>query len=959
MKTRTVSSNVARLLTGTGLVMGALLAAAPLHAQEASATDAADEDAVILVTGSRIQRDGYDQPTPVTVATTEDLLLSVPTSIADGLNRLPQFSGSRSRTFCCEVSSVGNYLNLRGLGTTRTLVLLDSRRVVPTRESGDVDVNLLPELLIQRVDVVTGGASAAYGSDAVSGVVNYVIDNRFEGIKANGQLGISNYGDDETVKLGIAGGASFSEGRGHFVIGVEHFRIGGISSLNDRPTSRRGALLAGNGTAATPYETIGGARHNVSTYGGVIINAAGLPVANAGAPLAGTKFLTGGAASAFQFGTAIPGSPAFSVGGDGILNNLADPAQSLETQKIYSRLSYDFSDNLTAYVRVNAGVSKTEGDVLADHRSGAAAYTIFRNNAYLPAAIAQQMDLAGVQSFRLARFNRDIGPMRLDYVNNTFDVNLGLEGKLGDAWSWAVSYGHGETRLKGRVHNVSNLAKLYAAADAVVDPVSGNIVCNVTLTNPGAFPGCVPMNLFGEGAPSQASKAYAFGTSSQFVKNTQDVFAAEIQGDVFELPAGPVSVALGAEYRERSLLEKSNEIAVGQIQATGIRGFPGSFCPTLATCRYGGWNQGNFGTADASDNVKEGFIEALVPLLRDAPLAEELDLNAAFRYTDYKNSGGVETWKIGLSYKPFEDLRIRAARSRDIRAPNLFELFAGPVNAFQPGLTDPLTGQTNVIAVTRTQGNPNLKPEKADTLTVGFVYTPSWLPGFSGSVDYYEIDISGALSATTSQGTLDACQRGDTVACSLITRDPSTSAIQQIVLQQINLNSRLARGIDFDLSYRSEIGSGELGARAQFSRTLDYIDTVGGVKTQQAGFYNTGNQLSLPKWRGNVSLDYTIGAFSLFVQERYIGSITQMPPLPGQVFAKPKIGAVFYTDITATMKVQGLGGDFEIYGTVNNLFNRKPPFIGNRFAAGLGFPTPPNLYDLDNRYFTVGARVKF
>jgi iron complex outermembrane recepter protein len=179
------------------------------------------------------------------------------------------------------------------------------------------------------------------------------------------------------------------------------------------------------------------------------------------------------------------------------------------------------------------------------------------------------------------------------------------------------------------------------------------------------------------------------------------------------------------------------------------------------------------------------------------------------------------------------------------------------------------------------------------------------------------------------------------------------------VLQQINLNSRLARGIDFDLSYRSEIGSGELGARAQFSRTLDYIDTVGGVKTQQAGFYNTGNQLSLPKWRGNVSLDYTIGAFSLFVQERYIGSITQMPPLPGQVFAKPKIGAVFYTDITATMKVQGLGGDLEIYGTVNNLFNRKPPFIGNRFAAGLGFPTPPNLYDLDNRYFTVGARVKF
>lgn len=913
----------------------------------------------IVVTGSRIQKTGYDQPTPVTVQTTEALLQSAPSNIPDALNRLPQFLGSRTRTFCCEVSSVGNYLNLRGLGSQRTLVLLDSRRVVPTRESGDVDVNLLPEILIQRVDVVTGGASAAYGSDAVSGVVNYVIDNKFVGAKFNVQGGVSNYGDDETFKLAGAVGAAFAEDRGHFVLSVEHFKQNGIPSLDARPTSRRGALLGGNGTAAAPFVTLEGVRQNTAAYGGVIIGSSQLPIAGPDAPLAGTMFLPGGRTAPFVFGTPIAGSPAFTIGGSGILNNLADPAQSLRTDRLYTRFSYDLADNVTAWARVNAAESRTRGDVLADNRQTSVAYTIFRENPYIPASVAAAMDTAGVTSFRLARFNRDFGPIRLDYKNKTFDVALGLNGKIGDTWSWNAGYSHGETRLVGRVENVSNLARVYAQADAVVDPSSGQTVCRVTLTNPGVYPGCVPINLFGEGAPSAAAKGYALGTSTQRVKNTQDIFTADLQGDVFELPAGAVSIALGAEYRKRSLIERSNAVALGQINAIGIRGFPSQLCPTPATCRFGGWNQGNFGEADASDNVKEGFIEAIVPILKDAPFAHALDLNAAYRYTDYKNSGGVSTWKVGLSYSPFQDLRLRGTRSRDIRAPNLFELFAGPVNAFQPGLTDPFTHQTNIIAITRTQGNPDLQPEKASTWTIGAVYTPGWLPGFSGSVDYYDIDIRGALSATTSQGTLDACFRGDQGACSRITRDASKT-IQQIVLLQVNLNSRRVKGIDFDLSYTHDLAGGTLGLRALVNRAIDYTDTIGGISTQQAGFYNTANQLTVPKWRGNLNVTYDHGPFGLFIQERYIGSYTQMPPLPGQIFAHPKIGAVWYTDLTAKVKVNGWAGSkLELYGTVNNLFNRKPPFVGNRFAAGLGFPTVPGLYDLDDRYFTLGARLQF
>jgi outer membrane receptor protein involved in Fe transport len=939
-------------------VLAVLGSTTAVHAQQANPAAAETSVQEVVITGSRLRLNGYDQPTPVTVVTSQALLTTDPGSLADGLNQLPQFSLPRNRTFCCEVGSQGNYLNLRGLGTTRTLVLLDSRRIVASRESGDVDVNLLPELLIQRIDVVTGGASAAYGSDAVSGVVNYVIDNNFEGVKANAQYGISNYSDDKSPKFGIAAGSAFGAGRGHVVASIEYAKAGGIESLADRPQSRRGALLGGNGTAAAPFITLEGVRQNTATPDGLIVNAGNLPIANAGAPLAGLRFLPGGGTTPFVFGTPIAGAPNFSIGGDGFQNNLAQPAASLETKRFYLHTSYELTDSITAKLRLMAGESDTAARILADNRSTTQSYTIFRDNAYLPAAVAARMDAAGVTSFRFARFNRDFGAIENNFNNRSWDINAGLDGKFAERWNWSASIGHGETRLRADVDNVGNISNIYAQADAVRDP-SGNIVCRVTLTNAALYPGCVPANLFGEGSPSQAARDYALDTSSQSVKNTQDIVNADVHGNLFSMPAGEVATALGVEYRRRSLREVSNAVALGQILATGIRGVPGALCPTAQTCRFGGWQQGNFGEADANDDVKEGFVEALVPLLKDLPLAHALDLNAALRYTDYKNSGGVTTWKAGLSYAPVESLRFRTTKSRDIRAPNLFELFAGPVNAFTPGLTDALTGQTNLIAITRTQGNPNLKPEKADNFTLGVVYTPTWFEGFSGAVDYYDISIDGALGATAAQATLDQCAGGNADACALISRDPVTRNIQQIILQQVNINSRVARGVDFDLTFARPLAGGKLGVRALASRTLDFIDTAGGIKTQQAGYYNTGNQLTLPKWRGSVTATYDVGAFGFLVRGRYIGSYEQLPPIPGQLFASPTIGSLTYTDISVNWKVPVSSSAIEAYVTVNNVFDRLPPFVGNRFAAGLGFPTPPNLYDLDDRFVTAGVNVKF
>ena len=955
---QTVRLVIRGLIVGAGLT-GASWSGAVLG--QGTPTDAASADALeeVTVTGTRLRATGFDQPTPVTVASTEELLASSPMTLADGLTKLPQFVGSSSRTYCCAVGALGNFLDLRALGAARTLILLDGQRVVATRESGEIDVNLLPEMLVQSVDVVTGGASAAYGSDAVSGVVNYVIDRKLEGLKVEAQYGESTYGDDASIKAGVAGGLQFADGRGHFVGSLQYFKVDGIPSLNARPDSRRGGFLGGNGSAAAPFTSVEGVNQITATDGGVIVNAANLPVANAAAPLAGLKFLAGGATAPFVIGTPVAGSPAFAIGGDGFRNNEMQPAGLLRTDKAYALLSYDLTDAVTLSARLNAAQSYNHMRILSDNRSTAASYTIFRENAYLPAAVRTLMDTAGVTSFRLARFNRDFGTIDLDYDNRTADLALGLEGEMANDLHWNLTVSHGRTTLDAEVQNVSDLGKAYAAADAVVNPANGQIVCRVTLTNPTAFPGCVPLNPFGAGAPSDAAKDYILGASAQYVRNTQTIAAAELSGNAWELPAGAISFAAGAEYRKRTLLEESNPTALSQIQATGVRGMPGVLCPTVATCRFGAWNQGNFGEADAEDDVREAFLEFQLPLLKDAVAARSLALNAAYRYTDYQNSGGVSTWKAGLTYEPVEGLRLRATRSRDIRAPNLFELFAGPVNAFTPGLTDPETGQTNVIAITRTQGNPGLEPETADALTVGLVYSPAWLEGFTGSIDSFDIDLTGALDSTTAQGTIDECQRGIAQQCALITRDPVTRNIQQIILQQINLNGRQVRGLDLEFGYAREALGGRINVRLLGSRMFDYIDRIGSDETQFVGWYSDANDFALPKWRGNLSVNYVRGPFDLLLQERYIGSYDQMPPLPGQIFADPEIEAVLYTDVTMKYEFEAGNVSAEVFGTINNLFNRRPPFLPNRFAANLAFPTVPNLYDLDNRYYTLGARLRF
>jgi iron complex outermembrane receptor protein len=954
-------------LAGASAACLALASAGAATAQQASQPPTSVQE--VVVTGSRVVRDGYSAPTPVTAVTSDQLLSAQPRSIPEAVLQLPQVINSGTRNACCSAgqgsnAASGTFINLRGLGANRTLVLLDGQRMNPTTEVGTVDSELIPELLIQRVDVVTGGASAAYGSDAVSGVVNYVVDNKYSGLKGIIQGGISKYSDDRSRKFAFAYGRSFANGRGHIVVSAKYFKEDGIASVLDRPTGAQNWLLGGNGSAAFPWKEVSDVGYMTATFGGLIVNENNLGVATARNPLAGLQFQPGGVVAPFNTGTPIPGSPTFCSHCDGANASISMPAGRGRSTHFYTRAQYDLTDDITAFVRINAGESRNYQRYQNDERQNAQAFTIFADNAFLPQALRNQMGTLGLPSFRLARNSTyDIPIIERDNLTTAYDVYGGLEGKWRQ-FDWTLGASHGFTRLRGADTNDVAVGNIYAAADAVRDP-SGTVVCRVTLTNPGVFPGCVPINLFGVGAPSQAAIDYVTDRDNHEVQNSQTLFSFDAHGDIFKLPAGTVSLAVGAEYRRRSLVELSNPIATGKINSTGVRGFPTSICPTPATCREGGYNFGNNGTADAHDAVEEAYAEVLVPILRDMRFARSLDFNGAYRYTHYTASGGVPTWKLGVTYSPFDDLRFRATRSRDIRAPNLYELYSAPIYGFSPALIDPLTHVPGFV-VTSTQGNPNLKPEVGDTKAFGVVYSPSWLPGFSGSIDYYAISIAGGITTYGGQTAADDCNRGDQTACALIIRDPATNSIQLAVTQRVNLTAQRQRGVDFDFSYRVPLEAlsvpGSLTARALFTHIITNESVGGnGVVTNNAGQVSQGGPTGAPDWKGTVSLAYDDGPFGAFVQFRYLDNLYLTPPVVGTIFSgnDGKLPTMIYTDVNLRYRLERFGGNQELFFGVQNLFNKGPPVAPSRIAP-VGFPTAAGAgYDIVGRYFDVGLRFNF
>ena len=890
----------------------------------------------VVVTGSRIKRDGYSSPTPTTVVTAEDIAATAPGTVADGLNQLPQFEGS-STPQAGGVSANGaagsNFLSLRNLGPQRTLVLLDGRRFVASTDSGATDINTLPQNLIQRVDVVTGGASAAYGSDAVSGVVNFVLDSKFTGWKSNVQAGTSTYGDADSVKASIAHGRDFADGRGHLLFSGEYYDSDGIGPYDDnRDWNTRRAGIINNTTGVGPATLL--MRDNVTvsaaTFGGLIISG----------PLAGTQFGPGGTPEPFNFGTYR--SSTLMVGGDGIRND-RNLSAGLERYSAFARADYDLTDKVNVFIEGTYANAHTEWEQYYNYCYTSCAGTIFNNNAFLPEATRAAMAAANVTSFKLGRiFSENF--ILADNKKDLWRVATGLSGSFGDGWSYDAYATHGESDTNVANPNTLHYRRYYAALDAVVNPANGQIVCRSTLA--GLDPGCVPINPFGAGSASDAAMAYIAPTEWRDLVLKQTVIAASLQGNLFSIDDRPVALAVGAEWRDESSDQTVAPIATEIVDFTGIRGG----VPSIQG-QEGPFIVGNPQALAGSYDVKEFFAELALPLLHDKPMAKVLEGDLAVRYTDYSLSGGVTTWKGSLNYMPVDDVRLRATRSRDIRGPNVAELFTGARQGIGTAL-NPFTGQT-VDVVTKTRGNPDLDPEIADTFTGGIVLQPTALPGFSISADYYNIKIKGAVSTLGRQEVFDQCFDGNQVACGNIELVGTTYRVD---LPYLNLDLLEISGWDFETSYSAAVGPGRLLVRllANYQYKFETI-TPGGAPEDEAGEVGLSSN---PIWKGKLSANYSVGPFSMLVQERYIDSgIYDNTKVAGVTINENHVDAVWYTDLTGTFRFGGKEQN-EAYLTVNNLFNKEPPFAPGVSGTHLSWSNF-DLYDTIGRYFNLGVRFNF
>lgn len=941
----------------------ALLAGAPMllipghaFAQEAPVAAEAPQDEIatedtaaepaIVVTGTRIS--GFTAPTPVTTLGTEELEAKAVSTVSELLDDVPQLRINQNIGKSSEPVG-GSNADLRGLGTQRTLVLLDGRRVAPTDPAGTIDTNIVPTALISNIEIVTGGASAAYGSDAVAGVVNFTLDKKFVGFKLDASYGQTKYDDHHRPSVSAAWGTSLFEDRLHVTVAGDYLHNDGQTSQASRPWGNDQTALLTN-PAYTPTNgqprllIVDNSRFTQMTAGGVLVGGTAAQRATASALAqrlgfaagSGVQFDARGNPVPFTYGTNIGGT--FMTGGDGAsVEDDGNIMPEIERYTGYGSVRFDVTPNVTLFVDALYSQVDTLSDLTPNPDNGG--ITIRNDNAFLANSLRAAMAGAGLTSIAIGRMNYEDGYSIFDSSTKSRRVTFGVEGRFG-GWSWDVSGQIGRNSYFQRSDNNRINNRWTLGLDSVINPATGQPICRALLNTPnptaaqdpyGDIRNCQPINPFGAGAISQAAVDYYAGSSYLRSHQEQDVFAANLSGSPFATWAGDVKVAVGAEYRREQTVQTAD--------------------PNSALRR---WRSVNAQPFTGEYNVKEAFAEVVIPLAQGSAFAENLDLNGALRYTDYSTSGGVVTWKVGVNYSPFADLRFRGTLSRDIRAPNNYELFSRG-NQVINALIDPRTNVSRqTVQITR--GNPDLQPEKADTLTAGVIYQPSWLTGFRASVDYYSIKINQAISTIAPQGIVDFCNAGRTEFCAGVIRDPVTQILTQVNVIPFNADSLKTSGVDVELQYRFELLGGSVKLRGLANYVSELSTTSNGVTNDYVGLAGISPPpAGVPQWRVNFDADYAIGDFKFGIGYRYIdgGKFDTRFNTTVLDLADNTVAGRSYVDLSTSYR---LSKQFELYGRVENLFNVYPPITPN----GITQPTVANgtFFDRRGTFFVVGGRLR-
>ena len=920
----------------------------------------------VTVTGSRVIADATQSPTPLTIVSIEQLQATTPTTIPDALNKLPIFQSSttvRSNNNASQ-NSAGNVLNLRSFGSQRTLILLDGHRVAPSNANGTVDIDILPSMLMQRVDVVTGGASAVYGSDAVTGVVNFVLDKNFIGLKVDANSGISAYGDGGSFKLGIAGGMPLFEGHGHLLGSLQYYHADNIKSTA-RIEGRQVWTLTGLGTAANPFKNNINARLSLFSSGGKI-------VCSGGCTVSGQQFIADGIIGPFTNGT-ITGTNNVQSGGDGSYTTPSELNVMLTTKEAFGRFSYEFDDQTSIWVQATGAESLNKGGFQNNYlQSNPNVPNIFyKNNPYLTPTAQTQLGNNGLSNstntFRVYKYitNQGVrGTFETDGIDRNLQISGGANGKTWGGFDWDVYFTHGESRVEVFNPNNQNNQKMFPALDAVLLP-GGSAVCYASqAANVGAmiaarYADCKPINPFGPTALTGEQYDY-FTEKSQFIMtNVMDDIGATVSGEIFKgFGAGPVRAAVSGEYRTLVYSVASNALPTDTIDCTGLR-----LCDATAPFWQANVAQNR---PPVNNSVYEFALEADVPLLENLPLVQSLSTNIAGRYTDYSTSGAVQTWKLGLDWHLNDEIRFRATNSVDIRAPTLNDLFS-PQQITAAGFSDVHTNNTNNTVRSSSEGNPYLVPEVARTYTAGVVYTSKWISNLTLSLDYYTIALKNAISTVSaiSNTTQNLCEAsgGTSIFCDLYVRplpfSNTTPANYPTLIKSLSLNATASKmeGWDLEANY---------GFDGQ-----DLFDWLPGSFTIRSlmNYQPVNQSVSLPgtptQWR-DVSkvhmsnfFGYSVGEWRFNVQHRYLSEYNRQTTA-GQVWTEQYSPSRNYFDFNITRKVTFETGTMDAYLSVQNVFDVRPPITPTNIAnPGIYYlGAGARDYDGVGRYFTVGVRAR-
>jgi outer membrane receptor protein involved in Fe transport len=1002
----------------------------------------------IQITGSRIRNvTSMSTPTPVTAITADELTTFNPGStVAEQLDSLPQFFATATPQrggLGISNNAGGSYLNLRGMGQSRTLVLLDGSRIIPADANGSVNIDNFPNALVTRVDVVTGGASAAYGADAVSGVVNFVLDRDFEGLKTSLSAGTSEKRVGDNWNFSVAGGTAVMDGRMHLIGSLESRNVDQImadpeliDNWEDWGLVQNPAWVSATATPNIPRRlTVPNVFSNAQSAQGLIIGAgtgvdSTLPgVGSANFSLSNYTFTDDGkSVRPYAYGKYSPatggGAQSNQAGGQEyetwkLANNRGPDGAEVVQRSMFLGAKYDFTDQLSVYGQVIAG--RTESNIYEQRRGlhingrfgpgnvpPAYAMTIYRDNPYLPkvvkdAMIAENKDYILVNKGGIVR-----GPDKVNLYEHGADRSIGqlesatagFEYDFENSWNLTGSFQRGESKVSTGYLNVPRIDKYYLALDAVTD-ASGKIVCNISTVNPTAaqlkafmtgktVPSpldirgvaadspigpvnpseCQPLNVFGLGNSSQAAVDWLEDIQKKNFRTLEQDFAELLlTGEVYEgWGAGPIFMATGLTWRDESFTQISlpeyGERGLLNAPLLGIRGM-GS----------GPAGQGNrslhpfssLGAGNGASDVTEVFAELNVPVL-ELSSGQTLGTSLAYRSSDYSSSGRVASWKWGLDAELFSDLRWRFTKSHDVREPNFAERYLTGTGG--GSVTDPEFGNaTNNSLSAYSNPNPGLTVEEADTITTGLVYQPSfapWVDGIQVALDWYEINLEGAIATYGAQRLVTDCfNTKDPEICKLVERDPVSRQILRVL--NINVNSGVAqtRGVDLEVQYAAE---------PNFFGNQEESFTVRGLVGYLAENSNTSNVGTIldqagsqerAEFTGTITANYNIGDFGFRLQENYYGDTlndnrtagrgSNVAWIEGVDVDNTHIASQSITNFAVSYgKEKTNGGDWRATFNITNLLDRDPPII-----ATAGGQVISNSHDQFGRRYQISLNMNF